>query len=585
VRCLSLSTVQTWESRVLHKVVDLSFDSRLGSRSVLEDCRSEAEKLLRMWMWKSGLEKQFPLIISLMGGTGTGKSTLFNSLAGIRISEVGHRRPCTRDPVILVHEEAAESFGECPVVTRRIEGETRGNASENCIVTHRQAELAHVVLVDTPDIDSVELSNRVTAQNFFVISDAIIFVTSQEKYGDLAGHEMTLKAAQWGKKTFFIMNKVASDAAYNDFREEVKRLGFTAEPIRIDRLDSPPDLIPGVRDRTEFSVLIAGDENEMQIDEIREQELSLLRQAAAESLAELGAHLDAEFRRISSVNAAIDRALSETALEMQRKVDAVVTNDVETRIRDRLRDLTAKYDILFVPRQKLREFVRFGFGTVFHWLGFASDKWLSADNANDNRAADLAAVRSVANLQPLEAALAHLDLRIAELISSDRALDDLRSVARAAVPVWSTTVIQRLYNETFPGVEQLLEEEFKQFQDGLPVGDRLKLYGWSTVWAACLVTAEIVVGGGFSLLDAVLNTAILPCIPTLVLKARVAGLLREIGERVDREHRRTLTTVLNERGQAYKKAFGELLPRDVELEALKTVSQEMGRNVPAVAVS
>ena len=43
---------------------------------------------------------------------------------------------------------------------------------------------------------------------------------------------------------------------------------------------------------------------------------------------------------------------------MQGDLDRVVTPDVEKHIRERLNQLTVKYDLLFVPRQKLREAVQ-----------------------------------------------------------------------------------------------------------------------------------------------------------------------------------------------------------------------------------
>ena len=550
-------------------MLELSFDKRLANRSSLESDYLESERLLKAWTWRSSLDESFPLLISLIGGTGTGKSTVFNSLAGEIISKVGHKRPSTLRAIILVPEHAARQISECPLPDSEPGPHNAPPGTQ--IVAHNRPELSNSILVDTPDIDSVEPSNRLNAESFFIISDIIIFVTSQEKYGDLAGHEVLERARRWGKKTIFIMNKVTSDTAFDDFRSSLKAEKFTDEPVRIDRLPIAPEIIPGLRDDSHFSTIFAEVSDKNFEKDIREAELERLCASTRSSLEVLERAFDAERQRIVTINNRIREILEDVTRNMQGDLDRIVTPDVEEHIRAQLRQLTVKYDLLFVPRQKLREAVRELIENVSGWLSSQSSETLKRQTITPEHLGDLAAVRKAANLKPLETAVAQLNKRVAQMLSSDAGLSDICQVALTDVPRWEDNKIHDLYYDAFPGVEKLLEAEFKRFKDGLPVSDQVKLYGWSGLWAAFVIAMEIVVGGGFTLLDALLNTAILPSIPTLVLKTRIAGLLRDIGERVDREQRKTLETILKKQAEMYMDKFVGLLPPRSRLDDLARI--------------
>ena len=424
--------------------------------------------------------------------------------------------------------------------------------------------------MDTPDFDSVELSNRAIADDFFIISDILVFITSQEKYADLAGHEMQTRARQWGKKAIFVMNKAVSDTAYNDFKSLIHALGYEAEPIRIERLEPSPDLIPGLRNRPAFAELLA-EASGRSGKTIRKEELGRLRERTLASLNDLTSSLEFQVQRVAAVNSEIQRILEEVSRGMEAQLDAIVSDDMEVQIRNRLQRLLRKYDILFVPRMMVRNAVRSLFSAVAEIFVSRNVGAMSQDDERDIRTEDFEAAKAVARLQPLEWATARLNLAIAEMLSSNPTLEDLCQVALTDVPRWSREEIRAHYDAAFPGMEHLLEAEFNRFRDGLSRTDELKLYGSYTVWALFLITAEIVVGGGFTLLDALLNTVIVPFIPKWLLNLKVLDVLREIGERVDREHRNTLRGILQEQAELYAEQFSRLVPGDTVLQDLRSL--------------
>jgi len=108
-----------------------------------------------------------------------GKSTLFNALSGAHVSEMGVERPKTFGPIVYAHRD-------CPIekgfpfpaiqIERRpsedpIAGPANGIPGHLLILEHRREDLSHLLVVDTPDLDSVKAENRQIAEDLYLLSD------------------------------------------------------------------------------------------------------------------------------------------------------------------------------------------------------------------------------------------------------------------------------------------------------------------------------------------------------------------------------------------------------------------------------
>lgn len=149
-----------------------------------------------------------PILIVVGGSTGSGKSTLVNSLVGRNVSRAGAVRPTTRCPVLVCSPHARAWFTSERVLPRLAKHVGEGESPGAVTIAVDDFWRPGIAILDAPDIDSVEESNRRLAAELLDGADLWIFVTSAARYADAVAWTHLEEAARRGLRVAIVLNRV-----------------------------------------------------------------------------------------------------------------------------------------------------------------------------------------------------------------------------------------------------------------------------------------------------------------------------------------------------------------------------------------
>jgi hypothetical protein len=161
-----------------------------------------------------------PLIVAFMGGTGVGKSSLLNRLAGTAIARTGVERPTSREVTLYHHQSVAIRHlpEKLPIASLKI-------------AQHQDDSKKNIIWIDMPDFDSTEQGNKHLVLQWLPHIDVLIYVVSPERYKDDKAWRLLL--AEGGKHAWlFALNQWDRGRLeqYEDFKRQLGKAGF-ADPI------------------------------------------------------------------------------------------------------------------------------------------------------------------------------------------------------------------------------------------------------------------------------------------------------------------------------------------------------------------
>ena len=142
-------------------------------------------------------------VVTLAGGTGSGKSSLFNALSGADFSPVGVTRPTTSEPHACVWGMA----GAGPLLDW-LGIQRRHRYARASALDQGEENLTGLLLLDLPDHDSVTAGASQEVDRMVSLADLMIWVLDPQKYADAAVHTRYLvRLAAHSSVTAVLLNQ------------------------------------------------------------------------------------------------------------------------------------------------------------------------------------------------------------------------------------------------------------------------------------------------------------------------------------------------------------------------------------------
>ncbi|MFH1137511.1 MAG: hypothetical protein V1816_15695 [Pseudomonadota bacterium] len=531
------------------------------------------------------LGPEAPLFIPLLGGTGAGKSKLFNSLAGYPASPSGFRRPTTMAPVLLASERhlprvARPDFFPGYLIREASEEKPIAFQPEGppeiILLKSRATDDRPLILADAPDFDSVLAPNRQAAADLFDRSDAVIIAADAVKYADQVIWDYLDRVKKVDKPAILVINRVKNPLPAEDFQKRLDRAGLGRRIISIpdqaalgDEDLFPPDLPALVELRLTLADWLARRED-------------LLAEEAWKTWTGLDAELASLLADLQTVNMGLEliqqglrRAADEVTAGLADNLGLAISGELKNTLVLQVQALFLRWDLLRQPRRIMALPFTLLRDKVLAPLGILGEDRSSGRTALESEVDRL----FEANRETMVRLTADFNLAAGELFAAAPAGRGLRNEKEFEGLAMSPDLTREKYREVRADLEAWVGERSRELAGNLKLGEKMTFYLAQVVSLGLFISIQVHTGGGFSFFDGLIDTALAPILSKITGSALSRDKVKAFEEEATRKHQEGCRGLIRDQAQAYldflARAGAGLSAASDLAAAFKTLQKEM----------
>jgi hypothetical protein len=423
--------------------------------------------------------------------------------------------------------------------------------------------------VDTPDVDSIETDNRKTAEDLYLLCDAAVFVTSQEKYADEVPFEFLRRIIMDHKPYLFLLNKAPDSMRSEEVAVPFRETDFKLDSSRIWRIPHtsgrPSEAIPNIAAFRDFYDRFEETFAPGRVESLQQNEKQKRIRSLDADLARLQNLIEDEKYATDEWSKRLAALFQEISQELLKEEEARFSAGSREYLKKEIRTLFSKYDILAKPRRLIKDALL----TPLRLLGLRSPSRPSRQRET------LLEVGRKTDISPLRRAVAKANRSVLEKMSPSDHSAPLYSQLRRPGLVLSDEEIQQFFLQEQEQLATWLEEAFRKLSKGLTKRKRWGIYSTSVLWGILILSFEIIVGGGFTVLDALLDSALAPFVTKGAVELFAFREIRKVARELSERYQTGLLNVLNHQRDRYMSSLASLTTDAEALASLRALHREI----------